>query len=139
MSELQVSFFIPPQNSSNTSKSRYSGYSQSGSKYEIWKIVFTIEYVLQKTYGIWEQEGLKQEDFQAVLWGQLEGLKPRKKVSKTSVCWLKETLDFSFWQWYFLLIFISTAYTIKFSICFLNSFLSLRAIFCFINPDDLPH
>jgi hypothetical protein len=28
--------------------------------------------------------------------GQLERLKPRKKISKIGLSWLKETLDFSF-------------------------------------------
>jgi hypothetical protein len=28
---------------------------------------FTVEYILQKTHGTYEQEGLQQEDFQTVL------------------------------------------------------------------------
>jgi hypothetical protein len=31
-------------------------------------------------------------------WGQLERLKPRKKISKIRFSWMKETLDFSSWQ-----------------------------------------
>jgi hypothetical protein len=68
-------------------------------------------------------------------WG-LERLKPHKKISKTGLRWMKETLDFSFWQsknywgYIFLLIFISTIYIVKFSIySFSKLFLS-----CLLRP-----
>jgi hypothetical protein len=31
-------------------------------------------------------------------WGQMDRLKPRKKLSNTGFSWLNETLHFSFWQ-----------------------------------------
>jgi hypothetical protein len=34
---------------------------------EIWKILLTVQYILQETHGIKTQEGLKQQDFQTVL------------------------------------------------------------------------
>jgi hypothetical protein len=73
-------------------------------------------------------------------WGQLERLKPRKKISKTDLSWMKDTLDFSFWQrkkllrWYFLFLFIML---LNFPfICFLR-FLSFRAISGFTDPGNL--
>jgi hypothetical protein len=40
----------------------------------------------------------------------------------------------------FLFIFFRTTYVIKFSVHLFSKFFSFRAIFCFINPDDLsPH
>jgi hypothetical protein len=57
-----------------------------------------------------------------------------KKISKIGFSWMKETLAFSFWQrkkmlqWYFVFIFISTTWIIKFSIRFLSFPVSLLAL-----------
>jgi hypothetical protein len=39
----------------------------------------------------------------------------------------------------YLFIFISTTYIIKISIYLISKFLSFRANFCFVNPDNLLH
>jgi hypothetical protein len=73
--------------------------------------------------------------------GQLERLKPCKKISKIGFRWMKETLYFSFWQskkllqWYVLSIFVSTTYIITFSIYLFSKFffLCVQDYFCFIN------
>jgi hypothetical protein len=76
-------------------------------------------------------------------WGELERLKPHKKISETGLSWMKETEDSSFWQrkklleWYFL-IYYHQHYlhiTIPSIYLFTKFCLSFRAIFCFINPD----
>jgi hypothetical protein len=88
----------------------------------------------------WIHMGFRSKRAFRPCWGQLERLKPRKKTCKIGLSWLKGTLDFSFWQrnkllqCYFLsFIFFSATYIITFLF-----FFYFRAIFCFINPDDLP-
>jgi hypothetical protein len=60
-------------------------------------------------------------------WGQLERLKPRKKISKIGFSWMKETLDFSFLSFY--------SYQIKAIYLWLYSpFIGPWPIFQFLNP-----
>jgi hypothetical protein len=54
------------------------------------KKLFTAEDMLKKTYGIWSKRAFR------LCWGQLERLKPRKKIFETGLSWIKENLDFSF-------------------------------------------
>jgi hypothetical protein len=72
----------------------------------------------------------------SLCWGQLERLKPRKNIYKTSLSWMKETLDFSLWQ-------RKNCYIIKFSIYFCSKFFLLKIYFASlsrlsVNPDYPP-
>jgi hypothetical protein len=75
-------------------------------------------------------------------WGQLERLKPCKNISKIGLSWMKETLDFSFWQrnrllkWYGIyLLSLKLIILLHFLLIFSLNVLCFKANFCFINPD----